>query len=326
VDSPVVEVEGLVKHFRVHQRGAGLAAGLKSLFHRQYVEVRAVDGVTFSIQEGEVVGFLGPNGAGKTTTLKCLAGLLYPTAGAASVLGFTPHQRRPDFLRAFTLVMGQRNQLFWDLPAMETFLVNQAIYRVPDEDFRSVLAELVELLNLSPYLGKPVRNLSLGERMRCELAAALLHRPQILFLDEPTLGLDVSAAAAIRQFLLDYNQQHRATVLLTSHYMADVSALARRVIVIDQGRIRFDGELQRLVEITAPYRVISVTTLEPVARQRWEEYGEIEAADGLTASIRVERSATKTVAARLLAELPVEDISIAEPQVEDVVRQVFAQT
>lgn len=323
---PAVKVEQLVKHFRVHQRDAGLAAGVRSFFRRQYVDVRAVDGVSFSIDPGEMVGFLGPNGAGKTTTLKCLSGLLHPTAGSAAVLGFVPHQRRPEFLRSFALVMGQRNQLFWDLPAMETFLVNQAIYRIPEPEFRVSLDELVELLDLASYLGKPVRSLSLGERMRCELAAALLHRPPVLFLDEPTLGLDVTGAAAVRQFLSDYNRRHLATVLLTSHYMADVTALAQRVIVIDHGRLRFDGNLQELVEKTAPYRVIKVATSEAVSKERLREYGEVEQAEGLTASLRVARQATKEVAARLLAELPVEDISIEEPQIEDVIRQVFAET
>ncbi|MGH8925675.1 MAG: ABC transporter ATP-binding protein [bacterium] len=321
----MVKVDQLVKHFRVHQRDAGLAAGVRSFFRRRYVDVRAVDGVSFSIEPGEMVGFLGPNGAGKTTTLKCLSGLLHPTSGSSAVLGFVPHQRRTEFLRSFTLVMGQRNQLFWDLPAMETFLVNQAIYRIPEPEFRIALEELVELLELSPYLGKPVRNLSLGERMRCELAAALLHRPSVLFLDEPTLGLDVTAAAAVRRFLFDYNRRHLATVLLTSHYMADVSALAQRVIVIDQGRIRFDGNLDELVEKTAPYRIVKVAMSEAVPKQRLEEFGEVEHAEGPTASIRVARHATREVAARLLAELAVEDISIEEPQIEDVIRQVFAE-
>lgn len=318
-------VEDLVKHFRVHQRDAGLAAGVKSFFRRRYVDVRAVDGVSFAIEPGEMVGFLGPNGAGKTTTLKCLAGLLYPTSGVASVLGFTPHDRRAEFLRSFTLVMGQRNQLFWDLPAMETFLVNQAIYRIPESGFRRALDELVELLELSPYLNKPVRNLSLGERMRSELAAALLHRPRVLLLDEPTLGLDVTAAAAVRRFLSSYNQTHQATVLLTSHYMADVTALAQRVIVIDRGVIRFDGDLKELVERTAPHRIIKLATSTPVSRAVLTEFGEVEETDGLTASLKVPRQATKEVATRLLAELPVEDISIEEPEIEDVVRQVFAE-
>lgn len=323
-DAAVV-VEDLVKHFRVHQRDAGVAAGVRSLLRRRYVDVRAVDGVSFSIARGEMVGFLGPNGAGKTTTLKCLSGLLYPTSGRTTVLGYTPHERKTDFLRSFTLVMGQRNQLFWDLPAMETFLVNKAIYRIPEAEFAPTLADLVDLLGLSPYLDKPVRNLSLGERMRAELAAALLHRPEILFLDEPTLGLDVTGAAAVRSFLADYNRRTGATVLLTSHYMIDVTALASRVVVIDQGRIRFDGDLQVLADKTAPHRIIKITLSSRVHSMRLSEYGEVEATDGLTASIRVPRHQTKEAAARMLAELPVEDIAIEEPPIEEVIRQVFAQ-
>jgi ABC-2 type transport system ATP-binding protein len=323
-DAAVV-VEDLVKHFRVHRREAGVAAGVKSLLRRQYADVRAVDGVSFSIGRGEMVGFLGPNGAGKTTTLKCLSGLLYPTSGTATVLGYTPHERKTEFLRSFTLVMGQRNQLFWDLPAMETFLVNQAIYRIPESDFATTLAELVDLLGLGPYLDKPVRNLSLGERMRAELAAALLHRPAILFLDEPTLGLDVTGAAAVRSFLADYNRRTGATVLLTSHYMIDVTALARRVIIIDQGHIRFDGDLQVLADKTAPHRIVKVTLSSPVDPVGLAEYGEVEATDGFTASLRVPRSDTKDVAARMLSELPVEDIAIEEPPIEEVIRQVFAK-
>ncbi len=322
---PAVVVEDLVKHFRVHRREAGVAAGVKSLFRRQYADVRAVDGVSFSIAPGEMVGFLGPNGAGKTTTLKCLSGLLHPTSGRTTVLGYTPHERKRDFLRSFTLVMGQRNQLFWDLPAMETFLVNQAIYGIPESDFAESLDELVDLLNLGPYLDKPVRNLSMGERMRAELAASLLHRPSILFLDEPTLGLDVTAAAAVRSFLTDYNRKTGATVLLTSHYMIDVTALARRVIVIDHGRIRFDGDLQVLAENTAPHRIIKITLATPVDPAAFGLYGDVEAADGLTASLRVPRHGTKEIAARLLSELPVEDISIEEPLIEEVIRQVFAE-
>jgi ABC-2 type transport system ATP-binding protein len=323
-DSTVV-VEDLVKHFRVHRREAGVAAGVKSLLRRKYVDVKAVDGVSFSIAAGEMVGFLGPNGAGKTTTLKCLSGLLYPTSGRATVMGYRPHDRKTEFLRSFTLVMGQRNQLFWDLPAMETFLVNQAIYRIPESEFATSLAELVDLLGLGPYLDKPVRNLSLGERMRAELAAALLHRPAILFLDEPTLGLDVTGAAAVRSFLADYNRRTGATVLLTSHYMIDVTALARRVIIIDQGHIRFDGDLQVLADRTAPHRIVKVTLSSPVDAVGLAEYGEVEATDGFKASIRVARSQTKDVAARMLAELPVEDIAIEEPPIEEVIRQVFAK-
>lgn len=326
MDEPAIKVDELTKHFRVHQREAGLASGVRSFFRRRYADVKAVDGVSFSIQPGEMVGFLGPNGAGKTTTLKCLSGLLHPTTGEASVLGFTPHLRRQEFLRSFTLVMGQRNQLFWDLPAMETFLVNQAIYRIPEAAFRESLDELVSLLELSPYLNKPVRNLSLGERMRAELAAALLHSPRVLFLDEPTLGLDVTAAAAVRQFLTDYNQRHQATVLLTSHYMTDVAELTRRVIVIDHGRIRFDGNLSQLINSTVTHRIIKITVSKPVDDARLSKFGDVLKNEGLEAILQVRRDATKGTAAQMLAELPVEDIAIEEPEIEEVIRRVFAET
>ena len=319
-----VEVEALVKHFRAHSRQSGLRASLRALGRREYVEVRAVEEVSFSIAEGEIVGFLGPNGAGKTTTLKCLTGLLHPTRGSVRVLGFTPHERRREFLEQITLVMGQRNSLFWDLPALDAFAVNQAIYRIPSGQYRETLDELVHLLGLEPLLGKQVRTLSLGERMRCEIAGSLLHRPRVLFLDEPTLGLDVNGQAAIREFLTAYNARYGATVLLTSHYMGDVTALAERVLVIDSGRLRFDGDLGALLEAHAPYRLLRITLSDGAPAAALEGYGEVVARDGATATLRVPRAATASVAARLLADLPVADVSIEDPPVEDVVRAVFA--
>ncbi|HKX74714.1 MAG TPA: ATP-binding cassette domain-containing protein, partial [Acidimicrobiia bacterium] len=312
-------------HFKVHEREAGLAASVRGLLRRSYRTVEAVNGISFTVEPGEMVGFLGPNGAGKTTTLKCLSGLLYPTSGRLAVLGFVPSQRRAEFLTSFTLVMGQRNQLFWDLPAMETFLVNQAIYRIPEVDFRASLEELVELLGLSEILEKPVRNLSLGERMKAELAAALLHRPQLLFLDEPTLGLDVTTSAAVRGFLGEYNRRFGATVLLTSHYMVDVEALCKRVIVIDHGHLRYDGDLTMLVRLTAPYRLIRITLAQPVPEADLAGYGELEEAAGLTATLRVAREDTKGVAGRVLAQLPVDDIAIEEPPLEEVIGRFFVE-
>jgi ABC-2 type transport system ATP-binding protein len=291
---------------------------------REHVEVRAVEDVSFGIAEGEVVGFLGPNGAGKTTTLKCLTGLLHPTSGSVRVLGQAPHERRRDFLERITLVMGQRNSLFWDLPAADAFAVNRAIYRIPAAQYRETLDELIALLGLEPLLGKQVRTLSLGERMRCEIAGSLLHRPQVLFLDEPTLGLDVNGQAAIREFLQAYNARHGATVLLTSHYMADVTALAKRVLVIDHGRLRFDGDLAALLETHAPYRLLQVTLGGPASADELARYGEVEGIDGAKATLRVPRGETAAVAARLLADLAVADVSIADPPVEEVVRAVFA--
>jgi len=320
-----VSVESLVKHYRVHHKEPGLAGSLRSLVRRRYQDVRAVDGISFEIDQGEVVGFLGPNGAGKTTTLKCLSGLLYPTAGQVTVLGYTPHRRERDFLESFTLVMGQRNQLLWDLPAMETFLVNQAIYRVPEAQFRQSLDEMIALLELEPLLTKQVRKLSLGERMRCELAASLLHRPRVLFLDEPTIGLDVTAQASIREFIRTYNAQHGATVLLTSHYMADVTALARRILVIDDGKLMYDGDLEALVAQTAPYKLLRLTLQEPVNGSDLQALGEIDSLDGLKVTLRVVRGQTKDAASRALSSLPVADVSIEEPPVEEIIREVFAR-
>jgi ABC-2 type transport system ATP-binding protein len=318
-----IHVDNLVKHYRVHHREAGLRSSLHSLFRRRYQTVRAVDGISFEIRQGEIVGFLGPNGAGKTTSLKCLSGLLHPTDGGIRVLGFTPHERQRAYLKQFTLVMGQRNQLMWDLPAMETFLVNQAIYGVSDDQFRKGLDELVPLLDLEPLLTKQVRKLSLGERMKCELAASLLHNPRVLFLDEPTLGLDVTAQAAIRDFIRAYNQRHDATVLLTSHYMADVTALASRILVIDRGKLMYDGDLRKLIERTAPFKLLRLTLEEPVDEARLADFGEMEASEGLKVTLRIPRSRTRDAAASALSQLPVADVAIEDPPVEDIIREVF---
>ena len=320
----VIEVEGLAKHFRVHERGAGLRASLRAVVRRSYREVRAVQDVTFSLAEGEVVGFLGPNGAGKTTTLKCLSGLLHPTAGSVRVLGHEPHRREAAYLSRIAMVMGQRNSLFWDLPALDAFEVHRTVYRVPGAQYQQALAELVDLLELQPLLAKQVRVLSLGERMRCELAASLLHRPQVLFLDEPTLGLDVNAQAALRGFLRGYNERHGATVLLTSHYMGDVTALASRVLVIDAGTLRFDGDLAALVEQHAPNRRVRVSLRDVVPREVLARFGEVVEVDGAVVTLQVPRAGTAALAARLLSELVVEDVSIEDPPVEDVIRAVFS--
>lgn len=318
----VIEVVGLVKHFRVSRRAPGLRAALTGLVRRQYDVIRAVDDVSFAVPEAQVVGFLGPNGAGKTTTLKCLSGLLHPTAGQVRVLGHTPADRSPEFLGQLSLVMGQRNSLFWDLPALEAFTVNRTIYRIPEPAYREALDELVDLLDLAPLLDRQVRVLSLGERMRCELAGALLHRPRVLFLDEPTLGLDVTAQAALRGFLADYHRRHGATVLLTSHYMGDVTALAERVIIIDRGSLRFDGDLTALTRRHAPHRVIRLQLSRAV-----EPDGlgfDVIAHEGSTLTVRVDPDQTAEVAGRLLSTLPVADLAIEDPSIEDVIRSVFA--
>ena len=234
---PAIEVTELSKTYVVPEREAGLSAALKSLIHRKTRDVKAVDEITFSVDEGEIVGFLGPNGAGKTTSLKMLSGLLYPTSGDTTVLGHTPSRRHRDFLTDITLVMGQRNQLIWDIPVIDSFERNRAVYRISRADYTTIVDELTDLLDLGELLGKPVRNLSLGERMKCEVAAALLHRPKVLFLDEPTIGLDVTMQRRIREFIAAYNEDHGASVLLTSHYMADVEALCKRVIIIHHGQV-----------------------------------------------------------------------------------------
>ncbi len=319
-----ITVKHLSKHYEVHRKEAGLRGSIAAFLRRRYEIVKAVDDISFSIEPGEMVGFLGPNGAGKTTTLKVLAGLLHPTGGEVQVLGYTPFERRHAFLKQITLVMGQKQQLFWDLPALETFEVNRVIYEVPEAEYRRTLADLTELLELGDLLNKQVRKLSLGERMKCELAAALLHRPKVLFLDEPTIGLDVTMQARVRDFVAEYNRRYGATVLLTSHYMADVTALCRRVVVINRGRLLYDGNLQSLVEQVAPHKLIHVTLSEPVAQAALEAYGEVQRLDGLEAELRVERSETTRVGARLLAELPVADVNIAEPPIEAIISEIFA--
>jgi ABC-2 type transport system ATP-binding protein len=319
-----IRAEGLSKTYVVGERAGGLGAALRGAVRRKTREVRAVDNVSFSIAPGEIVGFLGPNGAGKTTTLKMLAGLLHPTAGSASVLGYIPWQREHPYLRQMTLIMGQRNQLLWDLPALDSMLVNRAICRLTPEAYRQTLDELTDLLDLGPLLGKQVRQLSLGERMKCEFAAALLHRPRVLFLDEPTIGLDVTAQGRIRAFVREYNQRVGATVLLTSHYMADVTALAKRVIVIHQGKLLYDGALAGLTDRLAPFKVIQLDLEEGARRPlSWEAYGEALPGEDGKIRLRVAKERAPEVTARLLSDLAVIDLTIEDPPIEDVIDQVF---
>src|SRR5688500_9417598 len=302
-----------------------MAAALKSLFRRKYETVKAVDGVSFTIEPGERVGFLGPNGAGKTTTLKVLSGLLHPTSGTVRVAGHTPQKRQTEFLKAITLVMGQKQQLLWDLPPADTYALNRAVYDVPRAQFDETLAELTELLGLEKLLTKPVRQLSLGERMKCELAAALLHRPDILFLDEPTLGLDVTAQEAIRGFLRQYRDRHGATVLLTSHYMADVTALASRVLIINRGRVLHDGALDALVARTSPTKRIHLVLRDTVPREALAVFAPVREYDPPNVTLEVAREAAAGVSARLLAAIPVADLSIQDPPIEEVIRRAFAE-
>lgn len=319
----VIEVSYLKKFYQVHQKEPGLVGSLKSLVARKYYDVKAVDNISFEINEGELVGFIGPNGAGKTTTLKCLSGLLYPTSGKVSVLGFTPWQRQSDFQKQFALVMGQKNQLWWDLPAMETFILNKEIYEVPKEKFKKTLEELTELLEVKDLLKVQVRKLSLGERMKCELVAALLHNPKVLFLDEPTIGLDVVMQKKMRDFIKEYNRRYHSTVILTSHYMDDVKELCQRIIIIDKGKIVYDGLLENIVKKYADHKVLSVVFEEYVDIKKLAEFGEIKSYDYPKAIISVPRETSNLAASELLQHFPVADLNIEEVPIEDIIRQVF---
>jgi ABC-2 type transport system ATP-binding protein len=320
---PAVRVDGLLKVFDVAERDEGLKAATKSLVRRRTREVRAVDGISFEIDPGEIVGFLGPNGAGKTTTLKMLSGLLYVSGGEARVLGHVPSKRERDFLRRISLVMGNRNQLQWDLPALDSFELNRSIYQIPRADFLALRDELIDLLEVGDLVRKPVRQLSLGERMKVEIVGSLLHRPQVLFLDEPTIGLDVTMQKRIREFVAEYRRRHAATVMLTSHYMADVVALCERVIVIHHGRILFDGDLSALANTVAAWKTIAVALGNGAADL--STYGEVIHRDGDIVTLRVAKAETARVTARLLAEQDVLDLNVEDPPIEDVIELVFAR-
>ena len=323
--SPSVDVKALSKVYRVHERGAGLAEALRSVFRRRYKEVRAVQDLSFSIAPGERVGFLGPNGAGKTTTLKVLSGLLHPTSGEVRVAGHVPQRREVAFLRQITLVMGQKQQLLWDLPPAETFALNRAIYDIPERQFRETLGELTELLDIGRIAGKPTRQLSLGERMKCELAAALLHRPGLLFLDEPTIGLDVSMQLTVREFIRRYNERHGATVILTSHYMDDVAALCPRVIVIDAGRLRYDGDLPELVRSVRPNKHVALRTSAPLDREALERVGAVIALEPARAVLEIAQEHLREAVSHLLGRPEVTDLTVEDPPLEEVMRELFAR-
>ncbi len=321
---PTVVAEGLTKHYRVGDKQPGLFGTLRHFVKRKYRNIEAVREVSFTVAPGEVVGFLGPNGAGKTTAIKMLTGLIAPTSGRAEVLGFTPFDRKPGLLRQLTLVMGNKQQLMWDLPAWDTYRVNAAVYGIPHDEANRRVKAFAELLELEKELTQPVRKLSLGQRMKAELIAALLHHPRVLFLDEPTLGLDVNAQTAVREFLRAYNAEHGASVLLTSHYMADVTALCERVIVINHGRILYDGTLAGVVERFAPYRQVTLDLEQPVEAVVLAGFGEIEEHTGQTARLLVQRAALTATVERALSELPVLDLTIGDPPIEEVIAKLFA--
>jgi ABC-2 type transport system ATP-binding protein len=326
MSAQTIIVEKLSKTFQVPEREGGFGAAVRSFFIRKYKDVKAVQAVNFEISQGEIVGFLGPNGAGKTTTLKMLSGLLHPTGGKATVLGFTPWELKPEYLLSMTLVMGQRNRLSWDIPAADSFLLNQAIYRLPDDQYKATYKELDDLLELEPLMKKPVRNLSLGERMKCEIAAGLLHRPKVLFLDEPTIGLDITGQASIREFLREYNRRTGATILLTSHYMADVTALCERIIIIHHGQLKYDGGINDLSRKIAPFKLIGVRLAETDSHDL-RKYGTPvqNEEDSEKQYIEVKAEDVTRVTSRLLADLPIHDITITDPPIEDVIEQAFHQ-
>ncbi|HVY49888.1 MAG TPA: ATP-binding cassette domain-containing protein [Minicystis sp.] len=323
--APAVEVRGLTKTYRVFERPPGLGAALKSVFRRAYKDVHAVRDLAFHVDHGERIGFLGPNGAGKTTTLKMLAGLLVPSSGEVRVTGHVPRERSVEFLKSITLVMGQKQQLIWDLPPVETFALNRAIYEIPAAEFDATMKELDDLLGLGKIAEKPTRQLSLGERMKCELAAALLHRPRVLFLDEPTIGLDVSMQLAVREFVRAYNERTGATVLLTSHYMDDVASLCRRVVVIDEGRLRYDGDLAALTRSILPdKRVVLRFGERALARAELERVGVVVELDAAHAVLRVAQRSLRDAVGHLLGDAAVTDVTVEDPPLEEVMRELFA--
>lgn len=320
---PIIVVENLSKVYQVAVKKPGIKGTLTHFFRRTYREVKAVQDISFNLEAGEIVGFLGPNGAGKTTTLKMLTGLIHPSQGQVSVAGYVPFRRQSQFLQKMSLVMGQKQQLLWDLPALDSLRINAAVYKIPEAIFEQRLTELSQMLSLEEKLTQPVRKLSLGERMKAELMAALLHHPPVLFLDEPTLGLDVNAQAAVRQFLREYNQRYQATILLTSHYMADITALCERVLLIYQGKLMYDGSLERLLDRFAPCREVRVELATPVPEVNLAQYGEIQAIEGQEVRFFVQREKLTATIAQILAQLDVVDLNITEPPIEEVIGRLF---
>jgi ABC-2 type transport system ATP-binding protein len=319
----IIIAENLSKSYPVAVKEPGMKGTITHFFRRTYRSIQAVQDVTFEIAPGEIVGFLGPNGAGKTTTLKMLTGLIHPSSGKVRVAGHIPFRRPEAFLHKITLVMGQKQQLIWDLPALDSLRINAAVYNISDQEFRQRVGELTEMLSLTGKLNQPVRKLSLGERMKAELLAALLHRPQVLFLDEPTLGLDVNAQVAVRDFLREYNQLYQATVLLTSHYMADITALCQRVLLIHQGKLMYDGSLEGLLKNFAPYREIYVELAQPLPREKLISYGDIQLLEGRTVRFMVQQAELTQTVSQILADLQVLDLTVTEPPVEEVIGKVF---
>jgi ABC-2 type transport system ATP-binding protein len=323
---PIIEVRDLCKTYLVFRKQDGLWGAVRGLFRRVYNEVRAVDGVSFTIEPGEMVAFLGPNGAGKTTTLKMLSGLIYPTSGAAQVLGFVPWERQDAFRRRFSLIMGQKNQLWWDLPAADSFELHREIYSLDPTDYRRTLGELTELFHVKELTRQPVRELSLGERMKMELIAALLHKPQLLLLDEPTIGLDVVAQVTIQKCLKEYNEQRGVTMLLTSHYMRDVEALCKRVLVITHGQVVYDGGLSQIAEQFGQNKLIKLQFAEDMVPEDLSRFGEILRCEGPVVDLRVERARLPEVLEAVLNRYTVVDMNVQDPPLDQVIARVFQES
>lgn len=322
----IISVQSLSRYFKVHKKEPGFSGSLKALFKRNNVIVKAVDHISFSISEGELVGFIGPNGAGKTTTLKMLSGLLYPTSGTVSVLGFTPFDRKPEFLKKISLVMGNKSQLWMDLPPTETFLLLKEIYQIPTEQYKKTVNSLIELLDLSSVLKTQVRKLSLGQRMKCELVAGFIHQPRILFLDEPTIGLDVVMQHEIRKFLKEYNRQYSTTIMLTSHYMEDVKELCKRIIVINNGTILYDGDFNTLIKKYARHKIVTIEIEESVTEKDFESIGTIKRFDYPHVTIIVPFEDSNRTTAELLNRFKIRDLTIKAPDVDDIIREFFNET
>ena len=322
---PIVSVDQLSRTYRVADRQPGLRGSVEHLLRRRHRDVVAVDGVSFAVEPGEIVGFLGPNGAGKTTTLKMLTGLIHPSAGSVQVAGWVPARRQPRFLEQITLVMGNKQQLIWDLPPLDSFRVNAAVYGINDSEAKRRIHELADMLELGEELTRPVRKLSLGQRMKAELLAALLHRPAVLFLDEPTLGLDVNAQARVRDFLADYNRRYGATVLLTSHYMGDITALCPRVLLIHQGRLFYDGSLEGLTTRLAPQREVRLELRHLPKAEEFQGYGELESLQGHQVRLLIPREQLTQQVGELLSRFDVLDLEVGDPPVEELIGRLFRQ-
>jgi ABC-2 type transport system ATP-binding protein len=321
----IIEIEGLAKSYRVYQKKEGLAASLKGLFRRRYREVKAVRGIDLQVEAGEFVAFLGPNGAGKTTTLKLLSGVINPTSGMATVMGHVPWKRENSYRRRFSLVMGQKNQLWWDLPAQESFRLHQQIYQIPADEFKQNFDELADLLEIRDLVQQPVRELSLGERMKMELVAALLHSPEVLFLDEPTIGLDVIAQHNVQQFLKYYQQERGITVLLTSHYMKDVAALCRRVVIIAQGELKYDGSLTGIIDRFSQHKLVTLQFGDDQPVEGLSRFGEIVSEEYPKVQLRIPRSQVAETMRAMLSVGTIEDIAVEDPPLEELIADFFSQ-